>query len=102
MENRNESKKVVIECGCGTHLLKVQSEIDFFKDIVSEKETLIQQYYLAMYQYGIDNHKPNILNRIKIACRYVWNGKMFSDQLCLHPDEMHKLNDFINDTLIEE
>ena len=101
MSDRNESKKVVIECDCGTHLLKVQSEVDYFDDTVSNKVRFRQEYYLAMFYYGIDSDKRKWWHRIVIACIYVWSGKMFADQLCLSPDEALKLSTFINESLIE-
>ena len=101
MPDRNENKKVVIECECGTHLLKVKSEVEYFQDTISSKVRFRQEYHLAMFYYGIDSDKHRWWDRIVIACRYIWSGKMFSDQLCLSPDEAIKLSTFINDTLIE-
>ena len=99
MEDRNESKQIVIECDCGSHLLKVQSEVDYFDD--SFKVRFRQEYYLAMFYYGFNSHKRKWWNRIVVACKYLWTGKMFADQLCLNPDEAIKLRDFINETLIK-
>jgi hypothetical protein len=96
----SESKKTVIECDCGTHLLQVQSEVDYYED--SDKTRFRQEYYLAMFYYGIESSKTNWWNRVVIACKYLWTGKMFSDQLCLSPEEALKLSSFINETLIKE
>ena len=101
MLDKNKSKKLVNECDCGTHLLKVQSEVDYFDDTVSNKVRFRQEYYLAMFYYGIGSDKRKLWHRIVIACKYIWDGEMFSDQLCLSPDEALKLSTFINETLIE-
>jgi hypothetical protein len=90
-----ESNEIIIECDCGTHMLKVQSEVDNYDGKV------IQEIYLAMFYYGIESHKRKWWQRIPIACKYLKTGKMFSDQLCLTPKEAKKLSDFINKNLIE-
>jgi hypothetical protein len=88
----NDSKKEIIECECGTHLLQVQSETDFYLN--SDQSTQVQQsFYLAMFSYG--NQKRRFFARLKIAFNYLRTGKMFSDQLTLSPDEAKKLSDFI-------
>lgn len=100
MPYKNESKKVVIECDCGTHLLKVQSEVYYLHDTLAKKSNIRQEYYLAMFYYGIDSYKRKWWDRIKIALKYIWTGKMYSDQLCLSNNEAIKLSTFINETLI--
>lgn len=102
MFDKDVNKKVVIECDCGTHLLKVQNQVEYFNDnIYSNKIRFRQEYYLAMFYYGIDSEKRNWWDRIVIAFKYIWSGKMFADQLCLSPDEALKLSTFINETLIK-
>lgn len=99
---KNESKKVVIECDCGTHLLKVQSEVYYSHDTLSKKSNIRQEYHLAMFYYGIDSDKHKWWDRIKIALKYIWTGKIYSDQLSLSNDEALKLYTFIKETLIEK
>lgn len=101
MAYKNESKKVVIECDCGTHLLKVQSEVYYLHDTLAKKSNIRQEYYLAMFYYGIDSDKRKWWDRIKIAFKYICTGKMYSDQLCLSNNEALKLYNFIKETLIE-
>lgn len=96
---KSETKKTVIECDCGAHMLMVQSEVDYFDDTVSNRTRFQQEIYLAMFSYG--NQKRNFLGRLVIAWKYLISGKMFSDQLCLNPEEAKKLSTFINDNLIE-
>jgi hypothetical protein len=100
MLEKNENKKTVIECECGTHMLQVQSDVDYFED-TSDKIRFRQEYYLAMFYYGIESGKLKWWKRLPIAFKYIWTGKMFSDQLCLSPNEASKLSTFINETLIE-
>lgn len=92
-----ETKKIVIECECGTHLLHVQSDIDQYEVNVPP----VQTFYLSMFYYGIENHKRKWRQRLKIAFNYLKTGKMFSDQLCLTPSEAKKLSDFINNNLLQ-
>ncbi len=99
MADRNESKTTVIECDCGTHMLKVQSEVDYYDDTVSNKVRFHQDIYLAMFSYG--NQKINFFARCVIAWKYLRSGNMFSDQLCLNPDEAKKLATFITNNVIE-
>jgi len=98
MADRSESKKTVIECDCGTHMLQVQSEVDYYCSQSEDKERFHQEIYLAMFNYG--NQKRNFFDRCVIAWKYLISGNMFSDQLCLNPDEAKKLATFITDNLI--
>lgn len=95
--DRTESKKTVIECDCGTHMLQVQSEVDYFDsgDVVR----FHQDIYLAMFRYG--NQRRNFFSRCIIACKYLLSGEMHSDQLVLSPSEARKLSEFINENLVE-
>ncbi len=99
MKDRNESKSTVIECDCGTHMLKVQSEVDFFEDEIAKTVRFHQDIYLAMFSFG--NQKRNFFARCGIAWKYLISGEMFTDQLCLNYDEAKKLATFITDNLIE-
>lgn len=99
MADNTESKSIVIECDCGTHMLKVMSEVDYHNDTNSGKVRFHQDIYLAMFSYG--NQKRNFFARCKIAWKYLRSGKMFSDQLCLSPEEATKLSDFLNENIIQ-
>jgi hypothetical protein len=94
-------KKEVIECDCGTHLLKIESYVEFFNDTISNETRYRQEYYLAMFHYGIDADKRKWWSRIIIALKYIWTGKMFADQLCLSPEEALKLSAFIKESAIQ-
>ena len=97
-----EIQRCTIECDCGTHILKVESQIntDPIKMVNGKPLVLNQEYYLAMFYYGIRDHRRSWWSRIPIALKYLWTGRMFADQLCLTPEEAYKLFDFINETLI--
>lgn len=95
---KTESKEdsLVIECDCGTHLLKVQSDIEIY---YTEKNPprYRQDIYFAMFGYG--NQKRSFWGRLVIAFKYLRTGKMFSDQLIFNPEEATKLSDFLNRNL---
>lgn len=76
--------KVVIECECHTHLLMAEYDPEY------------KEIYLAMFRYG--NQKPSFWRRLKLAFKYLRNGKIYSDQLILNADESKKLASFINDS----
>ena len=88
----DSSESVFIECECGTHLLRVQCDSTVYHNSDGTKR-IRQEIYLAMFSYG--NRKDTIWRRIAIAFKYLRTGKMFSDQLCLTPDEAKKLESFI-------
>ena len=89
-----KTEKAVIECDCGTHLLAVQSEIDFFD--CSTGERFNQEFYLSMFSYGNNPSKIPLWARIKNAWDHLVKGTLFRDQVCLTPNEAQKLADFIN------
>ena len=45
----DKNEKTVIECSCGAHLLKIQSDVECFKDVDSNKTRIRQEYFLAMF-----------------------------------------------------
>lgn len=92
-----ENKKIFIECECGTHLLQVTNDVEFFND----NKQVRQEFWLAMFVYGTYHKKPSLYERIRIIWNYLRTGKMHEDQLILHPDEAQKLADFINENIIE-
>ncbi len=98
MENINN--KVIIECSCGTHLLSVENNVEFFDDTVSKKTRVFQEYDFAMFNYGIKSHKAKFWRRLGIAFNYIRTGQMHADQITLTPDEAKKFTTFINDTLV--
>jgi len=96
----NETKETHITYSCGTHLLKVTSNVDYYPSATGHKE-VNQEFYLAMYYYGIDSSKHGLWDRVKIAARFLWTGKMYSDQICLSQDEADRLVEFIEDNKIK-
>lgn len=94
---QNEDASVIIECECESHMMKVSMGADIFTNKDGSVQ-VHQTYYLAMYNYG--NEVDNIWRRIKIAARHLWTGKMYSDQMCLTPEEASRLADFIKTNYI--
>lgn len=99
MPSNSEVKKTTIECDCGTHMLKIESHVDYYDDTVSNKTRFHQEFNLAMFNYG--NQKRNFFSRFGIAFKYLVSGNMYADQLCLNPEEAKKMITFLNDNLIE-
>jgi len=91
-----DEKKLFIECECGTHLLQVTSDVEYFND----NKQVRQEFWLAMFTYGTYHKKPGFFERLKIVWNYFKTGKMHEDQIILHPDEAQKLVNFINDNLV--
>ena len=91
-----ETKTEIIECECGTHLLKVES---FIERIIPSRPEHSLTFYFAMFNYGSDPNKFSWWNRIKFCCKFLGSGKIYGDQLQLTPDEANKLAGFINENL---
>lgn len=98
VKTENKEASTIIECECGTHMLKVQMDADIYTN-KDESVQVHQTYYLAMFNYG--NGKRGFFGRLKIAFNYLLTGKMFSDQLSLNPSEALKMSNFITSSLIE-
>ena len=96
-----ETKKTVIDCECGAHMLVVQSETEYFPDTVSGKVRFRQEFYLAMFGYGNYSEKPSFWRKIAVAWRYLRTGKMHLDMIILRSDEAKKLVEFINENIVE-
>jgi len=96
-----ETKKEIIECECGTHLLQIISDVEYFEDTQTQRNRFRQEFDLAMFTYGTYHKKPSIWRKIRVIWNYLRTGKMHEDQLILHPDEAKKLATFINDNIIE-
>lgn len=99
VETFEKTEETIIECDCGMHMLKVQSDVTFFKEAEANEAQFCQDISLAMFSYG--NQKRGFFARCRIAWDYLRTGKMFSDQLCLNPDEAKKLATFITDNIVE-
>ena len=97
MEDKIE--KIIIECECGSHLLKVDSNIEFIEGENSPVRYR-QEFYLAMFTYGTRGVKPGFWERLGIAWRVIKSGTMHRDQLILNEDEAEKLSKFIADNLV--
>lgn len=99
---KEETKKIFIECECGTHLLSVISDVEIFDSTNSntDRPRVRQEFDFAMFSYGNYNKKPSFWRRLGIIFNYLKTGKMHEDQLILSADEAQKLADFINDNII--
>jgi hypothetical protein len=96
---KEEIKKEFIECECGTHLLQIIHNAEYFDDIETNKQRIRQEFWLAMFNYG--NQKPSFWQRIRIIWNYLKTGKMHEDQMILTTEEAQKLAIFINNNIIE-
>lgn len=91
-KSENINDKTVIECECGSHLLRVESDTEiYFNSDLSQQYR--QTYYLAIFTHG--NDKRGFWNRLKVAFNYLKKGTFFKDQICLTPDEAKSLSSFI-------
>ena len=97
-----KEKKIFIKCDCGTHLLEVTSDVEYFDDTNTNtiKKRVRQEFWLAMFAYGTYNKKPSLWERLHIVWNYLKTGKMHADQLILNSDEAQKLADFLNENII--
>ncbi|MBS1915682.1 MAG: hypothetical protein JST87_05355 [Bacteroidetes bacterium] len=88
----------IIECNCGSHLLKMSFDGAIYtnKDLTKQVR---QDFYLAMFSYGKPK-KRGFCERFKIAFQFMRTGEMFSDQIILTPDEAKKASDFIIKSII--
>ncbi|HUM52924.1 MAG TPA: hypothetical protein PK431_13965 [Chitinophagales bacterium] len=98
VKTENISEVELIECECGCHLLRVESDADIYINFDGTRQ-VHQTYYLAMFSFGSETHK--FFKRFVIAWKYLRTGKMFRDQLSLTPEEATKLSFFIKKTNIE-
>ena len=92
-----EQTKIFIECECGTHLLEVTNDAEYFND----NKQVRQEFWLAMFSYGNSSNTYGFFERFKIAWKFLRTGRMYGDQITLNPDEAKKLADFINNNIIE-
>lgn len=88
-----KNKTIFIECDCGTHVLKVESVVDFLDD----NNHYMQDIQLAMFTYGEHVPKDSFWKRVKYCWNYFRRGTIFSDQLCLSKDEAIKLANFLSE-----
>lgn len=95
MDSNVENKSIVIECDCGMHLLKVESDVE-----IIDGNRFYQEFYLGMFNYG-QNTKPKFWRRLSFAWDYIRKGIMYRDQLCLTPDEAKKLAAFLTSNIVE-
>jgi hypothetical protein len=86
-------KKEVIECSCGAHVLQITSDT-----MKQENSPVIQEFYFAMFHYGeYTSRNKSFWHRLKWAWQYLRKGTVYSDQLCLSPEEAKRMASFIFD-----
>jgi len=98
---RDETKKEYIECECGTHLLQITHDVEYFDDSERNTTQVRQEFWLAMFTYGKYNKKPSFWERLKIIFNYLKTAKMYEDQVILSAEEAKKLSTFINKNIIK-
>ncbi len=109
----DQTQNTIIECSCGTHLLMVQSYVQYFdqsgavpvdydqEKLKDGKIHFVQEYNLAMFGRGEYRRKPNLFKRFIIALRYMYSGNMHLDQMVMTQDEATKLATFITDNMVK-
>ncbi len=100
MADSSEHKKIIIECECGSHLLHISSHVDYYEDDTTNRKRYHQEICLAMFRYNNDK-KRNVFQRLGICWHYLRTGKMHEDQLMLNYEEAKKLEQFLNQNIIE-
>lgn len=81
----NTSPHTYIECECGAHAIRIESEIDYNEE---------QTFYLDIYNH--QNIRPSLLTRIKLALEFIFTGKATNDHIFLTTKEAKKMANFIN------
>lgn len=100
MEIDNKTKEIYFKCSCGSEILNVIEEIDFFGDK--------NQHYNREFSFSIfrDYDAPYTLGRrLKYIWRILTTGKPHYDQIILKEEDVEKLGlwlkkrdeEFIND-----
>jgi hypothetical protein len=82
----------IIECECGSHILKAKSEAIIYHNKDGSKQVK-QEFKLSFFNHG--KEKKIFFDRIIIAFKYLFSGKMFDDQLILSKEEAVNLSQFI-------
>lgn len=78
-QNSEDKNSIIIKCGCFNHLIELHA-------LGSESDNT--EVGICFYTY---ENEPRILfniwKRIKGACRYLWNGKAFNQEIIMSLDE---------------
>jgi hypothetical protein len=94
----NEQDKIYLDCECGTHILQVTNDIDYYDH--DNGKRFHQEFWFSMFTYGTYHKKPNFWRRIAIIWNYLKTGKMHEDQIILNPEDAKKLAKFINEKVM--
>ncbi len=109
----DQTENTIIECSCGTHLLMVQSYVQYFDDngavpvdydqekLKDGKVHFVQEYNFAMFASNKYHPKPNLWKRLQMAWCYMRTGNMHLDEIVMTQDEATKLAVFITDNMVK-
>jgi hypothetical protein len=76
------------ECDCGSEIIRLEC---FVKE--KGKEHFLQEFSFAIFEYRM--HTYSFIDRIKIAFRVLFKGRIYGDQIVLNTDTALKLANFI-------
>ena len=86
-----ENDELFIRCSCGSEILVTEL-------IFGDEEMACEiEFSLAIYELGTHQQR-NIWRRIKYALGYIWNGKIYKDNICLTREDALKVATFIWNT----
>jgi hypothetical protein len=91
----DETKTLHLDCYCGTHILRVTSNLELKDD----GKRFFQEFYLAMFSYDGINNKVPFLQRLKFAFKYLRTSKVYDDQIVLTPEQAKQLSDWLKETI---
>lgn len=90
-------ERIFIECTCGDHAVKVLNSVNLYEG-EDGKQLVDQEFYLSFFD--ATGYRPGIINRIRVAWRFLTTGKLHEDQIVMTPDEARKLGEFILEKII--
>tara|TARA_Y100000593_G_scaffold42861_1_gene82058 strand:- start:27012 stop:27350 length:339 start_codon:yes stop_codon:yes gene_type:complete len=59
------------------------------------------EYYFSMWSQGYYPRNMSLWQRIKFACKVLWTGEAWEDELVLEPKVVRELSEWIKDDLQE-
>lgn len=87
--NNDKAPTVFIKCECGTEGMMV----DFDKEC--------KHFNFSYWKYGSDPRYFPLWRRITTAFRFIFSGKMWSDEVIIHNDDIENLTNFIEKNKIK-
>lgn len=57
------------------------------------------EYYFSMWSHGYYPRNMSLWQRVRFACKVLWTGEAYEDELVLEPEVVHELSEWIRDDL---